>query len=259
MVNSVVLFVIDGLQQADAPHIDTFVSSGACTYAARAVMPSSTLPCHVSMCRGVPPERHGITTNTWVPPVRPVPSIIDVVHAAGRPTSSFYNWEQLRDLSDPGSLDRAIFLNNCGDPHGDQELAELAASCLKDQGENGFAFVYLGHVDIAGHDYGWMSAEYLRAVERADRAVGTVLEVLDRNRTVCIVTSDHGGHAQTHGTDLDEDLTIPWVIAGPGVPPGLAIQAQVDLIDNPPTIAALLGIEPAPEWTGKVVDEVVQG
>jgi len=113
MVNSVVLFVIDGLrpdglQQADAPHIDTFVSSGACTYAARAVMPSSTLPCHVSMCRGVPPERHGITTNTWVPP-------------------------------------------------------------------------------------------------------------------------------------------------------GLAIRTRVDLIDNPPTIAALLGIEPAPEWTGKVVDEVVQG
>jgi hypothetical protein len=40
-------------------------------------MPSVTLPCHTSMFRGVTPERHGITTNTWTPQVRPVPSIID--------------------------------------------------------------------------------------------------------------------------------------------------------------------------------------
>ena len=56
-------------------------------------MPSATLPCHTSMFRGVTPERHGITTNTWVPQVRPVPSLVDVLHRAGKRTAFFYNWE----------------------------------------------------------------------------------------------------------------------------------------------------------------------
>lgn len=106
-VKLVVLFVIDGmrpdsLQQADTPHIDNVFQRGAYTYTARTVMPSGTLPAHTSMFRGVGPERHGITTNIWIPLVRPVPSIIKIVHQAGRRTSTFYNWEQLRDLFRPG-------------------------------------------------------------------------------------------------------------------------------------------------------------
>ena len=62
----VILFVLDGLrpdglQQAPTPHVDCLISQGASTYTARTVMPSSTLPCHTSMFRGVTPQRHGIT------------------------------------------------------------------------------------------------------------------------------------------------------------------------------------------------------
>ena len=120
----VILFVLDGLrpdglQQASTPHVDRLISQGACTYTARTVMPSSTLPCHTSMFRGVPPQRHGILTNTWVPQVRPIPSLVDVLHQAGKRTAFFYNWEQLRDLADPGSLDRSYYMNNCHEPNGD--------------------------------------------------------------------------------------------------------------------------------------------
>ena len=40
-----------------------------------------------SMFRGVTPSRHGITTNTWVPMVRPVPSIAESAHAMNRKTA----------------------------------------------------------------------------------------------------------------------------------------------------------------------------
>ena len=67
----VILFVFDGLrpdglQQASTPHVDRLISQGASTYTARTVMPSSTLPCHTSMFRGVTPQRHGILTNTYL-------------------------------------------------------------------------------------------------------------------------------------------------------------------------------------------------
>ena len=212
MARSVVLFSIDGLradglQQAVTPHIGQLIKAGAHTYAARSVMPSVTLPCHTSMFRGVTPERHGITTNTFTPQVRPVPSIIDTAHRAGKKTASFYNWEQLRDLSDPGSLNISYFVNNCYEADGDLELAEAAFAHLRGA-EVDFAFVYLGHTDIAGHDHGWMSAPYLEAIGRADRAIGWVLEAIDLEQTTCIVTSDHGGHGQSHGTDMDEDMAI---------------------------------------------------
>ncbi len=259
----VILFVIDGLrpdglQQAATPCMDRLIRQGASTYTARTVMPSATLPCHTSMFRGVPPQRHGIITNTYVPQVRPVPSLVDVLHQAGKRTAFFYNWEPLRDLADPGSLDRSYYMNNCHEPDGDGELARLAAATLR-QWTPDFAFVYLGGTDVAGHDHGWMSAQYLAAVGRADAAIGAVLAAVDPAETTVIVTSDHGGHERTHGTEMDEDMTIPWVIAGPPVPTGRPLQEPVNIIDNPTTIAALLAVAPARDWAGRVVREAISG
>jgi len=171
------------------------------------------------MFRGVPPERHGITTNTWVPQVRPVPSITDVLRRARKRTAALYNWEQLRDLSDPGSLDFCCFIRNCDSPAGDLEIAARAVDWLG-RGETDFAFVYFGYTDIAGHNHGWMSPPYLEAISNVDRAIGEVAGTVDDGRTAMIVTSDHGGHDRTHGTEMPEDMTIPWLLCCPGVTPG---------------------------------------
>ncbi|NKB65951.1 MAG: sulfatase-like hydrolase/transferase [Candidatus Latescibacteria bacterium] len=261
MGQQVLLFVIDGLrpdglQQADTPCIDGLIARGASTLAARTVMPSATLPCHTSMFRGVTPQRHGIITNTWVPQVRPVPSLVDVLHQAGKRTAFFYNWEQLRDLADPGSLDRSYYINNCYESDGDMELAQLTASTLR-QWTPDFAFVYLGFTDVAGHDHGWMSSQYLSAIGQADRAIGVVLATVDWASTAVIVTSDHGGHERTHGTEMDEDMTIPWVISGAGIAAGRSLQEPVNIVDNPTTIAALMDVEPARDWAGQVVRQAL--
>ena len=257
-VNLVVLFSVDGmrpdgLQQADTPHIDNVIRRAAYTYTAQTVMPSVTLPAHVSMFRGVGPERHGITTNIWTPPARPVPSITEIVHQAGRRTSAFYNWVSLRDLADPGSLDRSYFADDNYRPETDLEIAGIAAQFLQKEREGGFAFAYLAHTDCAGHTSGWMSEPYLEAIGNADRAIGEVLSVLDEASTAVIITSDHGGHEKTHGKGTAEDMTIPWVMSAPGVVEPGEIDEQVSIIDNPPTIADLLDVTPAREWTGRSV------
>jgi arylsulfatase A-like enzyme len=71
-----------------------------------------------------------------------------------------------------------------------------------------------------------------------------------------IVQSDHGGHDRGHGTEMPEDMTIPWLAAGPGIRSGHPITAQVSLLDTAPTVARLLGVTPPREWEGRVVEEI---
>jgi arylsulfatase A-like enzyme len=69
-----------------------------------------------------------------------------------------------------------------------------------------------------------------------------------------IVTADHGGHDTTHGTDMPEDTTIPWVISGFGIQPML-LTSQVHTSDTAATTAFALGLPIPPEWDGVPVFE----
>src|SRR4051812_10308887 len=261
---SVILFSIDGmrpdgLQQAATPNIDRLIDTGAHTLMATAITPPITLPSHTSMFRGVPPERHGITANRWSPMARPIPSIFEVVHAAGRKTASFYNWEELRDLSGPGALDYSFYrsLHNTTDIGHDMEIAEAAVAVLSRE-QLAFTFVYLGWTDEVGHKHGWMSPEYITAIGEADAAVGRVLEALDRtgqrDQTVCVLQSDHGGHGFTHSGE-PEDMVIPWIVSGPGIKRGHTIESPVSIVDTAPTIAYLMDLQIPDVWTGWPVME----
>jgi len=244
----------DGMQRAATPVMDQLVASGAHTLSARTVMPSVTLPCLTSLFLGVPPARHGITTNIWAPPARPVPGLMDVIQQAGKRAASFYNWEPLRDLSQPGSLSASFFLKNNHAPEGDGELADLATRWVRSNRVD-FIFVYLGYVDTAGHDHGWMSQPYLSAIANADRCIGKVMDAMPADATI-IVMSDHGGHAQSHGTDGDEDTTIPFIIGGPRIPRAHAIRQQIQITDIAPTVATLLGLNIPAAWMGTSIREL---
>lgn len=255
-MSHVILFSIDGMRpdgmvKARTPVIDRLMAEGSHTLSARTIVPSSTLPCHTSLFLGCRPERHGINTNTWTPPVRPVPGLIDVIHEAGQTTASFFNWEQLRNLSPPGSLNGSFFMKNCDSAGGDREVADLAAHWLSKH-DTTFAFVYYGYTDIAGHQHGWMSAPYIEGIENADTCIGKVLEGAPDNALI-IVTSDHGGHGMSHGTDCDEDMTTPLVICGPGVESGSVLQKQVNITDIAPTVIQFLGLPQPAEWIGSSI------
>jgi predicted AlkP superfamily pyrophosphatase or phosphodiesterase len=255
----IVFVMIDGLRpdalaQINAPNLAGLRARGAWTLRARSVMPSITLPCHTSIFHSVRPERHGIFDNEWKPMPQPVPGLVDLAKAAGLQTAFFFNWEQLRDLSRPGSLSFSYFRANDADMDGDELNASEIAPILA-RNSFDFAFVYFANVDMCGHANGWMSREYLAQAERTDKCLGMVLAVLPPNSTV-LVQADHGGHDKTHGTESPEDMTIPWIIAGPGIRQNHEIQSPVSLLDTAPTLASLLGVTPSPEWEGRCVSEV---
>ena len=257
-----VLFVmIDGLRPEAitperCPALTALMARGACSLRAQSVMPSITLPCHMSIFHSVPPGRHGVTTNIWSPMARPLPGLVEAAHAAGRSCSFYYNWEPLRNLSEPGHLVHSYFRDNVQSPGGDHIIAgETMRSLPVDKPD--FAFVYLGTVDVAGHAFGWMSKRYLEQAGYVDGALGALLAVLPAGAHV-LVHADHGGHERTHGTDSPDDMTIPWILAGPGVRAGHELQTPVGLLDTAPTLARLLGVQPDAQWEGKVVEEAFQ-
>src|SRR5687768_10170033 len=144
-----VLFVmIDGLRP-DAitaercPALAGLMARGSYSLAARSVMPCITLPCHMSIFHSVPPTRHGVTTNVWSPMARPLPGLMETANAAGRKCAFFYNWEPLRNLSQPDSLEFSYFRNNVKSPGGDYVVAAEAMRVLPAE-QFDFAFVYFG-------------------------------------------------------------------------------------------------------------------
>ena len=223
-------------------------------------MPSSTLPCHTSMLRGVDTPRHGITSNTFHPLVRPVPSVIEAAFDQGKKTGFVYNWETLRDLSDPGKLHISLMDRDCYSPDGDARVAEMASFAL-DRCDLDLLFIYLGWSDECAHRTGWMSQPYLDAIANADRCLARVLEKIDQlgrlSETAILVTSDHGGHERTHGTDCDEDMIVPWILSGAGIKQGHKIAGSVRIYDTCPTLAALLGLKPSEIWDGQVIAEAL--
>lgn len=262
MNHTTVLISIDGmrpdaLRLASTPHLDRLIEGGATCWTAHTVMPCITLPCHTSMLRGVEPARHGITCNRFSPIARPVPSVIDVAKIHGRRTGFFFNWGELRDLAEPGSFDVSYFVQEAHLPEGDTRVAEAAARHHLEQPFD-FLFVYLGHTDERGHAEGWMSRPYLDAVEHADACVGKVVAALDEvgRPWTALIQSDHGGHDRNHGTELPEDMTIPWILSGSRAARGKTIEG-VRIFDTCPTLAHLLGVPAAREWEGRIVSEAL--
>ncbi|MCW1966524.1 MAG: ectonucleotide pyrophosphatase/phosphodiesterase [Anaerolineae bacterium] len=259
MTQNVVFILIDGLRpdaiaKADCPNLRALMARSAYTLCARSVMPSITLPCHMSIFHSVPPERHGIVSNTWVPMARPLPGLIEVANANGVRCAHFYNWEPLRNVNTPENL----WMSFCNDTSkmidGDAITVEVAASMIP-RFKPQFSFVYLGTVDTMGHVFGWMNDGYMQQIARVDVELGKLLAALPAD-THIVLQSDHGGHDRTHGTEMPEDMLIPWMAAGPGIKSGVALQSPISLLDTAPTIARLLGFKPHPQWEGRVVDEI---
>jgi arylsulfatase A-like enzyme len=122
----------------------------------------------------------------------------------------------------------------------------------------GLLFIHFATTDDMGHVYGWLSPEQLSVVFRADEAVGELLSALDarglRDETLLIFTADHGGHNLTHGTSNPADMTIPWIISGPGIQAG-ELTTPIHITDTAATAAYALGLSVPAEWDGIPVFE----
>ncbi|MBQ8209489.1 MAG: alkaline phosphatase family protein [Clostridia bacterium] len=248
----VVLILADGMRPdslSDIVQAQKLISESSYTLCGETVYPSVTLPCHISLFHSVTPQRHGTTTNTYVPQVRPINGICEVLKQADKKCAIFYNWEELRDVSRPNSLTHSCFYagRRIGYKEAGEVLTEEAIRYLKNY-DTDFTFIYFGYPDMAGHNHGWMTEEYMEAIQSSWDNIEKLMSELGDEYTY-IITADHGGHDRTHGSNMHEDMLIPIIINGKDFEKGKELKSA-NIIDIAPTVTKLLGVEPDSDWEG---------
>lgn len=253
MENKVLLVLIDGLrpdalEQCSHSFLKKFMHKCSYTKRGLSVNPSVTLPCHMSIFHSVNPDRHGVMENIYVRPPHPVNGLFEVLAKNKKKSFFFYTWEELRDIGRPGSLARQEFCSY--EKYGRQAdvcMCLRTIEALKNE-QPDFIFYYMTCPDEVGHKYGWMSTEYMDAVNFASETVKKIVEALPENYNL-IITADHGGHDRTHGTTMAEDMMIPMMFYGTAWEADKEMN-NIGLLDLAPTIASLLGCEPDSVWEG---------
>jgi hypothetical protein len=248
----------DAIAAANMVNVLSLMQSGAYTLKAQTILPSTTLPSHASMLTGMCPAKHIVRWNDYVPEngYARGADIFDLAHGVGLQTAMVVGKEKLRQITEPASTDFFAFMDETDKIDDFTTIDRLAISQVK-VGFN-LMFVHFPSGDLVGHEEGWMSRKQLKAYAKDDKAFGLILQALkDRGMyedTIIIVTSDHGGHDTTHGSDAPEDMTIPWIISGPRVSQG-ELTAPVHIMDTAATTAFVLGLPIPPEWDGVPVFE----
>ena len=255
----------DALLRAEAPAIRSLMNRGAYTMWAQTTAVAVTLPSHVSMLTGVPPEKHGINWNNdralspgeyskW-------PTLFELSRRVGYTAAMAAGKSKFLALAQPGTLDWSFVPSKT--VISDNEVTGRAVEFIAHSAPQ-VLFVHLPGVDTAGHAKGWGSPTQLAAIAVADRCVGRLLEAI-RSRgvldsTVVIVTSDHGGAARSHGANDPRSREIPWIISGPGVCHDLDLTTigglDIRTEDTFATVAWLLGIRVARPVDGRAVTQI---
>jgi predicted AlkP superfamily pyrophosphatase or phosphodiesterase len=244
----------DGLLRSNIPRISELINGGESSFTAQTVFPSVTLPAHASMLSGRCVSKHGINWDDYEPDKGYLQgaTIFSVAHDAGMRTIMAVGKEKLKTIARPGTVDAFRFESTSDEAIVQSALEEAA-------GGFGVLFVHLTYPDSYGHAAGWMSATYLSVIGHEDSVVGTLLDGLRVDNlmdgTLIILTSDHGGHDKIHGTALPEDMTIPWIIFGPGVVSGPALEIPILTTDTAATGVWALGLTVPEDWDGRPVVE----
>lgn len=262
-IEHVVLISIDGLRPdalflAYTPHLDKLIERGAYCPHSQTVSLSLTLPGHASMLTGTIPDKHGILWGIpyigW--PGMNGPTLFSIAHEAGLSSAVVLGKEKLNYLVLPNSVDQVF----SGDTH-DPQIRDWALEIIR-AGLPHVLFIHFPDTDRVGHDYGWMSENQLFAITYVDGLVGEIVAELEHtgyiNRTLLIVTADHGGNGFGHGDDSPLDRTIPWLAVGPRIKSGIILTSTVYTYDTAATVLYALDL-PIPEhWEGKPVLEIFQ-
>ena len=254
MKRKVILISIDGMRpdgflNCGNPFVETLRKIGSYALDAKTVFPSVTLPCHYSLFHSIPPSLHGIMTNTYVPPVRPVNGLFEQILAAGGVSAMLYGWEPLRDVYSPLSCKYTEYVSAKIEDAVDTYLTDRAIWRIE-RDKPDLVFLYMVDTDqMGGHKYGWMSEEYLAVISNAIDNVKKVYERFGDEYTI-IITTDHGGHERRHGEDIPEDMTIPMFFIGEEFEAGRVLEGM-SILDIAPTVADVMGIPKPDEWEGR--------
>jgi hypothetical protein len=265
----VILVVLDGLR-ADA--IDTLalptllrLRRTAAHCVATTVAPSVTWAVMTTLMTGVRPESHGVVSDSvHLPRPRvqlfPMPGVLG---EAGLPTTAVLSSIPRIFRGVAAAIGRRLGIGHLRFVgSGAEDVLQSAVDRLESQ-RRGLIFLHWPDADRAGHDYGWMSPEYLCAARTLDSTLAALMRRADIENdpdTLLIALADHGGGGvdpKDHMSEHPHDRKVPLFFAGGSVTPG-NLGADVSLLDVPPTVLWALGLECPSNYQGSALTQINQ-
>lgn len=249
------------LAKSEMPFLKKMAREGARTWEAYTIVPSLTLPSHVSMLTGVGIQKHQILWNEFEPQkgLLRIPTIFRLARDRGLVTALFAEKSKFFTLKTPYSLD-FVSIPEKTTAEGTAKSFAAEVGRLKPN----LCFIHFGEADTAGHKFGVHSPQKLAALANCDKALKIIVEAIEKagllDSSVIIVTADHGGHDRTpeenrkrfaalqeyqpgtHGSAATSDVVIPWIAWGRGVKKDYTIKAPVVTYDTAATALWLLGL-----------------
>jgi hypothetical protein len=268
-IDRVIMVILDGLR-ADAiplfplPHLLRLARNSAYTLAGRTVRPSITASALTSLLTGVTPRMHGVESEK-IAVHRPRGSLTPLPEVLARHGLGL---RAFRGALPPLTVGVATRITERlgieARFEGQRAVEVLAAATPTLSGRTpGVVVLHWLDADRAGHASGWGSPDYVRAAKHLDEALGQLVEseaVLEDPATLLIAFADHGGGgaaAKDHNSPHPLDVTIPIILAGGQVLPGV-LGDGASLLDIPATAAWALGVPRPAQWSGRPLVEAFQ-
>jgi choline-sulfatase len=274
-----------GAKNVATPNIDGLARAGALARHATVQVPL-TRPSHISIFTGRYPVEHGIRDNVAPALGRDVPLMAETLKAAGFATAGFVSsivlarssglergFDLFSDRFEVGD-DDARFLNTI-QRRGDEPTREAIDWIRGHARERFFAWVHLYDPHDPYEPPGRYAIEYAERpydgeVAWSDELVGRLLAALTEtgvaDRTLVVVTSDHGEGLGDHGEAVhgyfvyETTLHVPLVVRGPGVRPSGAVDAVTRSVDLFPTVIDMLGVaDRSPQTSGRSIAGALRG
>ncbi len=263
LARRVVLVLVDGLRldaSQNMPRLNELRQRGA-DLSVRVGQPSLSYPSWTVIASGTWQEISGVTTNWYEGEVQ-VDTIFKAARDTGMPAvvvggggwKKLYGSHLTEFVKVPGPEDENAPPEAWAQM--DSDSLRLAIRVLDDYPE-GLILVYFGGTDELAHLYGGVSSQYLGEVQKVDEYIGRLVERLDLEKDVLIVTADHG-HVDIggHGGWERPVLHVPLVMVGKAIRHGAYTERlQADIA---PTIAALLGIPIPVHAQGRPLVEMLE-
>ena len=254
-----------GFVGARMPHLERLAREGVLFEQAFSVAPL-TLPAHVSLFTGLLPPSHAVRDNADEPLSAAHSTLAERLQARGFKTGAFVGSVVLQ--SDRGLAQGFDTYRDVPSQPGAPSMRQRPGNLVVDEaiewleGTRGAPFLLWAHLydPHAPYDppdpYRRAHADpYVGELLFADAQLGRLLAALDRlhlaDRTIVVVTGDHGEGLGDHGEDThgllvyDSVLRVPLIVRAPAIRPR-RIADVARLIDVAPTVLDLLGLDGPP-------------
>lgn len=251
---------LDRVKAADAPNLKRLMAEGMTaesTLYSRPMADTSSGPGWSTIATGVWPDKHGVKNNSFSgKQFGTYPDFLTRMENANPSLNTYAaaDWEPITSTDKNGpifgsAVDKRLSLKGDANGYGveDPKIATAAANELRN-GNPDASYVYFGEIDIAGHNHGAASQQYLATIKRVDALVGQVLTAVTSRATYAqenwkiLVTTDHGHtDAGGHGGSSIKERGTFVIAKGPGIAAG-SVRHDVRLVDVAATALKHVGV-----------------